>query len=255
MSMPKSLVAEREDVALLLTMKLSQQSASMTHLVSPTGSLDDRKIKTTLLPLENKTSVRWEDLEARGIDSARNAAAHPLSEDIPENYVPLASKCENFSGNKRRSPSPPPSRASSSLPDDALVVAEKKLAKLRYLMKKQESMIHKACRIELDLLNKARLVREKRARMVGRLQLMKRKLRKLTVETANSGAKCTANESSSNFVLPPMFGKATKPQSSPNQSCFVKQRPSEPCIVDMTTDEDDESEHVVATSHSETVGA
>lgn len=250
MPMPKSLVAEREDVALLLTMKLSQQSMTMTHhLVSPTGSLDDRKIKTKLLPLETKTSVRWQDLEARGIDCAVvNATAQSLSEDMLENRLPVASNGEHISGRKRRSPSPPP------LPDAALVVAEKKLAKLRYHVKKQESMIHKACRIELELLNKARQVREKRARMVDRLQLVKRKLRKLTVETANSGT-CTANESSASFVLPPMFGKTTKLQSPPKQSCFVKQRPSEPCIVDMTTDEDDEIHEVVAASHSKTVGA
>ena len=106
---------------------------------------------------------------------------------------------------------------------------------LQQLMRKQQAAIRHACELELQLLNKSAEVRQKRMRMVHRLQRMQRKL-KSPGDAKKHLCSCRCGD---DFVLPPVY----QPSSHSSTSSFKKKRkPKVTCeVIDMTSSSDESS--------------
>lgn len=95
---------------------------------------------------------------------------------------------------------------------------------------KQESKIRKTCAMELNYLNAAKKTREKRSRMVRRLEQMNSKVR--SYEANREGrdqGETELSATTSGFVLPPTYRSVS--------TASKKHRTSE-SVIDMTNDED-----------------
>jgi len=87
---------------------------------------------------------------------------------------------------------------------------------LQQLLRKQQAAIRHACQLELSLLNKSAQVRQKRMRMVQRLQRMQRKL---------EGKTSNASET---FLLPPVFQQTKNNKPTAASSCEIE-------VIDLST--------------------
>jgi len=110
---------------------------------------------------------------------------------------------------------------------------------LQQLMRKQQAAIRHACALELQLLNKSAEVRQKRMRMVHRLQRMQRKLKSSTADNAKKHV-CTCRcGGDDDFVLPPVYQSSSHSAST---SFKKKRKPKVACeVVDMTSSSDESS--------------
>ena len=181
--MPNSLVPGRDEVS-----KMMPNAHFDCTVITPQHPADE-----PTMPPKKKRTVRWKDLEDTEAEKQHVGNTDTSAAEL--------FKHKQRSGTKRRSPSPPLTN----------------LMEVQQQMHRQEAAIRHACKLELQLLNQAKQVREKRSRMVDRLQRLKRKVRKLTADAAIAV--------DDGFVLPPVYGK---------------QQQLKPCVVDMTTGDDDD---------------
>jgi hypothetical protein len=213
------------------------QDTDLCHHTNTSSSSSKR------LPFKKKLAVRWKDqLDRDNNDNTDTSGAEILKHQI-NNLKPEDDEIMIVEETKavpratpRRSPSPP------------LV----NMKELQERIEKQELAIRRACKLELQLLNQAKHVREKRMRMVDRLQFMKRKVRRLVVINAhkngtdvNDVLKMTATSNSNGvaniiaddedkFVLPPVLGQKYKSTTVPIEK---ESSSSSPDYVDMTTED------------------
>jgi hypothetical protein len=146
-------------------------------------------------------SERWSDLDT-------------------EHHISTSSKVNSGSSREKSIPNPPSLKTRRRVdPNDEKSGAlepltesesDSTLQELLSELKKKEEKIHRACKLELHFLNESKRIRCKRMQLVSELQQMKRKLRKMSVDTANQD----------HFRLPPVFCdiKNDSTASSPNIS-------------------------------------
>jgi hypothetical protein len=180
-------------------------SESMSRVTSADEE-SNAMIPRKRLPLKKQMVVRWKDQSMEYKQDDVVTSRRSLGNEKKVDGDSEAAKTKPVQGT-RQSPPPP------IIDTDVL---QKRIAK-------QERAIRNACKLELKLLNEAKQVRNKRSKMVERLQQMKRKARRLVVINAQikgdilgevTVVPCSSNNTmDDNFVLPPVWVEKSKTQS------------------------------------------
>ena len=180
------------------------------------------------LPLKKQLVVRWKDQFDGDKYDASDTEEVGLSKyhlNIKQNVDDVGQDAATASRKSR--PSTPPPLVDTS-------VLQKRIAK-------QERAIRAACKLELKLLNEAKQVRDRRSKMVERLQQMKRKARRLIVINAQMKGDILSEVpvipsykdkgADDQFVLPPVWVGKSK-----SETCSKTDVMPPSCYVDMTTE-------------------